>query len=224
MSLNSNVVQNFLSQTIHGENYAFAIFRLPSLLIPIVATHKTKLYTSRLTLRELAVQDLEQIHMFHSLPEIDEYNTLGIPKNKQETLSILHQWVGFQKSDQRKNYTLAVEYQPLRTQHQFIGLVGLHLGAQKMKNGEVWYKIHPQYWGRGIATEAVKEMLRFGFEDLGLHRIEAGCAVENLRSAKVLEKVGMTSEGRKRKSLPLKTGWSDTLEYAILEDEFEDEE
>jgi len=187
-----------------------------------VNTYKTKLHTPRLILRELSLNDLEQVHTLHSLPQTDEYNTLGIPKNKQETLSILNQWVGFQKSDHRKNYTLAVDYQHLEYQPDFVGLVGLHLGARKMKNGEVWYKIHPDYWGKGIATEAVKEILRFGFEDLELHRIEAGCAVENLRSAKVLERVGMISEGRKRKSLPLKTGWSDTLEYAILEDEFDD--
>lgn len=180
-------------------------------------TYKVKLRTPRLTLRELSLNDLEEVHELHSLPETDEYNTLGIPKNQQETLAILKQWVGFQKQDNRKNYTLAVEYN-----HQFVGLIGLHLGAYKMRNGEVWYKIHSNYWGNGIAPEAVQEVLRFGFEELELHRIEAGCAVDNHRSVKVLEKVGMISEGRKRKSLPLKNGWSDTLEYAILEDEFED--
>lgn len=180
-------------------------------------THKIRLRTQRLVLRELILNDLANIHTLHSLPETDEYNTLGIPKNQKETLSILNQWLKFQKSDQRKNYTLAIEFDD-----QFVGLIGLHLGAQKMRNGEVWYKIHRNHWGKGIATEAVQEMLRFGFTELALHRIEAGCAVDNLRSAKVLEKAGMISEGRKRKSLPLKTGWSDTLEYAILEDEFED--
>lgn len=180
-------------------------------------TYKIRLRTQRLVLRELILNDLANVHTLHSLPETDEYNTLGIPKNQKETLSILNQWLKFQKSDQRKNYTLVIEFD-----NQFVGLIGLHLGAQKMRNGEVWYKIHRNHWGKGIATEAVQEMLRFGFAELELHRIEAGCAVDNLRSAKVLEKVGMISEGRKRKSLPLKTGWSDALEYAILEEEFED--
>lgn len=89
------------------------------------------------------------------------------------------------------------------------------------RSGEVWYKLHSNYWGQGIATEAVSEVLRFAFHDLALHRVEAGCAIDNQRSIKVLEKIGMVSEGRKRKSLPLKTGWTDTWEYAILEDDFE---
>ena len=179
-------------------------------------THKIQLKTPRLVLRELNLNDLMNVHELHSLPETDEYNTLGIPRNQKDTLNILQQWIAFQKTDTRKNYTLAVEFN-----YQFAGLVGFHLGALKMQNGEVWYKIHSKHWNKGIATEAVIEMLRFGFEDLELHRIEAGCAVENLRSAKVLEKAGMTIEGYKRKSLPLKTGWSDTMEYAILENEFD---
>jgi len=54
--------------------------------------------------------------------------------------------------------------------------------------------------------------LDFGFNTLKLHRIEAGCAVNNLGSIKVLEKVGMLYEGRERKTLPLKSGWSDNFE------------
>ena len=60
-------------------------------------------------------------------------------------------------------------------------------------------------------------MLNFGFNTLKLHRIEAGCAAENISSIKVLEKSGMLREGRLRQILPLKTGWSDNFQYSILE-------
>jgi RimJ/RimL family protein N-acetyltransferase len=50
--------------------------------------------------------------------------------------------------------------------------------------------------------------------------MEAGCAADNIGSIRTLEKVGMVKEGRKRKVLPLKSGWSDTFEYAILESDF----
>ncbi len=62
-------------------------------------------------------------------------------------------------------------------------------------------------------------MIQFGFKTLKLHRIEAGCAVENHASIKVLEKAGMIREGRGRQILPLKSGWADNFEYAILENE-----
>ena len=85
---------------------------------------------------------------------------------------------------------------------------------------EVWYKILPNFWGQGLATEALAELLKFGFLDLGLHRIEAGCAIENVASFKVLGKVGMIREGQKRRVLPLKGQWSDNYIYGILDTDF----
>ena len=86
----------------------------------------------------------------------------------------------------------------------------------KHSSGEVWYKLHFNFWNHGYATEALQRVLVFGFDDLKLHRIEAGCAVDNLGSIHTLEKVGMTREGRKKQALSLEDGWSDNFEYAIL--------
>ncbi len=94
----------------------------------------------------------------------------------------------------------------------------------KFRIAEVWYKLHSNFWGKGYATECLNRILEFGFGELGLHRIEAGCAVENLGSIRVLEKAGMTREGRKRKVLPLKDGWSDNFHYAILATDLNNEE
>lgn len=116
-----------------------------------------------------------------------------------------------------QSYTFAVE--EIKSDN-FIGLVAIKLGNPKFKIGEIWYKLHVDHWKKGYATEAVRALINFGFTKLKLHRIEAGCAVENKGSIRVLEKAGMTREGRKRKVLPLKTGWSDNYEYAIIEDDF----
>lgn len=96
-----------------------------------------------------------------------------------------------------------------------MGLFALKLGNEKYKRGEVWYKLHSAYWGRGFGTESLKRILDFGFGELNLHRIEAGCAVDNIGSIKVLEKVGMKRGGNEHFSL--KSGWSDNFEYALLE-------
>ena len=60
-------------------------------------------------------------------------------------------------------------------------------------------------------------IIEFCFNELKLHRIQAGCAVDNISSIKVLEKSGMTKEGRGRQVLPLSNGWSDNYEYSILD-------
>ncbi len=161
--------------------------------------------------------DLEKIHELHSLPETDQFNTLGIPKNLRQTEMIVSEWVEKNNNEVNKNFTFKVV---LSKSKAFIGLISLNLGNPKFKIAEVWYKLHSDFWNKGYATEALNRILEFGFSDLKLHRIEAGCAVENIGSIRVLEKVGMIKEGRKRKVLPLKNGWSDNFHYAILSTDF----
>lgn len=170
--------------------------------------------TKRLELRPIEFRDLDTIHALHSLAETDEYNTLGIPDNIETTQSIIEPWIADNNRIEVRNYTLAIE---LKSEREFIGLFGLKLDHQKYNRAEVWYKVHPDYWNKGYATEALKAVLQFGFDTLGVHRIEAGCAVDNIGSVKVLEKAGMTREGRGRKILPLKSGWSDNFQYSILD-------
>lgn len=175
------------------------------------------LHTERLNLRELELKDIQDIHVLHSLPETDEINTLGIPASMQQTEQLVYQWLNEKRQQPRTQYVFALQ---LKETEAFIGLLGLTLGKLNYRTGEVWFKIHKDFWKKGFMTEAVTELLKFGFEELKLHRIEAGCAVENNASIKVLEKVGMTREGRKRKILPIRGEWKDNYFYAILEEDF----
>ena len=76
-----------------------------------------------------------------------------------------------------------------------VGSIGLTLDGSverplNKKEAELGYWIGYPYWGRGLVTEAAKEMLRHGFDDLGLNRILCGCFEGNIRSKKVQEKCG----------------------------------
>jgi ribosomal-protein-alanine N-acetyltransferase len=158
--------------------------------------------------------DLDAIFALHSLPESDRYNTMGIPSSIDVTAKLLKQWLSFNKVGTPQSYVWVLES---KENNEFIGLAALNLGKPKFQGAEVWYTIDPNFWSRGFATETLKRILTFGFEELNLHRIQAGCAVDNIASQRVLEKSGMLLEGRRRKILPLKTGWSDNFEYSILE-------
>lgn len=174
------------------------------------------LQTARLTLKELEPEDLYHIHTLHSLPETDEFNTMGIPADISVTENLLADWIGMQELEPRMRYTFKIE-----CNKQFVGLIGLkNLGVPNYRSGEVWYKLHKEHWGNGYATEALRCVLEFCFSELDLHRVEAGCAVENYGSVRVLEKVGMIREGRKRKKLPIRGGWVDNYFYAMLEEDF----
>ena len=173
--------------------------------------------TKRLNIRQVSILDIDKIHELHSLPETDEFNTLGIPETIQTTNEIVKEWLVGQNSIPRTSYVFCIEH--LST-NQFIGLMALNVGKANFRTAEVWFKIHVDFWRKGYTTEALTKLLAFGFSDLNLHRIEAGCAVENLASIRVLEKVGMTKEGMKRKILPIRGAWKDNYFYAILEEDF----
>ena len=81
------------------------------------------------------------------------------------------------------------------------------------------YVLNKGYWEKGIATEAARAFVRFGFETLNLHRIFTTCCPENEASERVLQKCGMRLEGRLRENL-LRGEWRDSLVYAIIDHEW----
>lgn len=86
---------------------------------------------------------------------------------------------------------------------------------------ELGWVIHPDHTGRGYATEAVRELLRICFTDLGLRRVTAGCFAANEASWRLMERVGMRREIQTvRESLHRSGEWLDGMGYALLADEW----
>ncbi|TCC99145.1 GNAT family N-acetyltransferase [Pedobacter hiemivivus] len=173
------------------------------------------LTTDRLIIRDLNEDDLDFIHVIHSHPEVQKYATLDIPESIDESKDYLRKYMEQQHHNPRKEYGFCVSL----VNQEPIGLIGLSNGLNKFKNAELWFKLHPKYWGKGYITEAAVLVLKFGFEKLLLHRIEAGVATENIASIRVLEKIGMQKEGMRRKILPIRGEWKDNFHYAVLEDD-----
>ncbi|QIA09371.1 GNAT family N-acetyltransferase [Draconibacterium halophilum] len=172
--------------------------------------------TERLIFSEIEMEDLERIHRLHSIPKVDEFNTLGIPKSIKETEKFLNQQMEAKSKTPRSSFMWKVL---LKDSGAFIGVAGFSVSNDKFKLGEIYYKLDPAHWRNGYATELAKRLVLLGFDDFGLHKVEAGVATENAKSIKVLEKIGMTREGLRRKILPIRGEWKDNNHYAIVEDD-----
>jgi RimJ/RimL family protein N-acetyltransferase len=86
---------------------------------------------------------------------------------------------------------------------------------------ELGWVLDPAYTGRGYATEAVRELLRYSFEELGVRRVTANCFLANHTSWRLMEHVGMRREIHAvRESLHRSEEWLDTVGYAILADDW----
>ncbi len=172
--------------------------------------------TSRLILITISLEDLDNIHWLHSIPEVDRYNTLGIPENLEETRKLVEPGIEAQNQTPRRDYNFNVL---LQESNEFIGLAGITLSLDKFRLGEIYFKLAPEYWGLGFATEVSKTLIETGFEVFKLHKVEAGADTENAASIRVLEKSGMVREGLRRKILPIRGEWRDGYLYAITEDD-----
>jgi len=92
----------------------------------------------------------------------------------------------------------------------------------KESQAEIGWCLSPDHQGQGYAVEAVTELVRICFEDLGLRRLTAEAFADNVPSLRVMEKLGMRREAlHRRESLHRDLGWVDGVTYAILRDEWE---
>lgn len=147
--------------------------------------------TARLQLRQYTRDDLDNLVRILSNPEVMKYSPRGaIPKAKvkQVTQEILEFFIKHWK--QHRFGVWAVLY---KHTNELIGHCGLNF-LPNSPEVEVLYRFDQSYWHQGIATEATKASLRYGFEEVKLDRIVAITAPEHLASRRVMEKAGLKYE------------------------------
>jgi RimJ/RimL family protein N-acetyltransferase len=167
-------------------------------------------YTPRLYLRAFRRADHAAVHAYASDPLVCRYMDWG-PNTIEDTTAFLDA-VLYRKA--RGEFPLAIVE---RADRELIGAVELRVTSTSSRRGEMGYVLARARWGQGYATEAAAAVLAFGFERLGLHKVSATCDPENVASARVLEKVGLTREGYLREHLLVRGEWRDRLLFGALE-------
>ncbi|RDW15526.1 GNAT family N-acetyltransferase [Oceanobacillus chungangensis] len=104
----------------------------------------------------------------------------------------------------------------LKETNDFVGTVGLNNLSIRSKRAEIGYELHPSYWNRGITTEAVKEVLRYSFEELDLVRIGAVTYPQNEASIHLLTRLGFIKEGLLRGYLHQNNQSYDALIFSLV--------
>jgi ribosomal-protein-alanine N-acetyltransferase len=173
-----------------------------------------RLETDRLIIREFTSEDVAAVHQYASNVEVATYMIWG-PNTEEQTGAFINRTMEMQQQQTRVDYELAVV---LKESHMLIGGCGIHVS--KPMQGEIGYCFNPLYWRQGYASESAAALIRFGFEELGLHRIYATCRPDNMGSARVMENIGMKYEGHLREHMQHKGKWHDSFQYSILEHEY----
>ncbi|MEU4829461.1 GNAT family N-acetyltransferase [Streptosporangium sp. NPDC023615] len=152
----------------------------------------TEVVTERLVLRRWRAEDLGPVAAMDGDPEVMRFIGDGSVRTGEQTAATLafmeRDW------DERGFGLFAVE---LRETGELAGWTGLTVPAylpEVLPAVEIGWRLGRRFWGRGIATEAAREALRFGFADAGLDRIISVCHVDHHASARVMTKLGMRQE------------------------------
>jgi len=175
--------------------------------------------TNRLLLDRFYPEDWKAHYQMESTPEDHRFNANTFkPKSVAEIQSWIRQQSQQEYGKLELRFTLAVRLQSERT---YVGFLGFK-GGTLTRDGttEIYYSLYKDYWNRGYCTEAVRAMLKFGFEQVGLHRIWAGSDIDHYASQRVMEKVGMTKECHWRKDRKRSNRWQDGYGFAILREDF----
>lgn len=173
--------------------------------------------TARLVLRPLTEDDVHALVSYRSLAEVCRYVPFE-PMGARQVLERFRPHFGRAGlGAQGESMVLGVARADTGT---LIGDVLVHWSSEEHRSAEVGYVFHPAHGGHGYATEAVHRVLHLVFDDLGLHRVTARVDLRNTASARVLRRLGMREEAHLRENEWFKGGWSDELDFGILEHEW----
>lgn len=143
------------------------------------------LFTERLILRQLNLNDVDDFFHYASKPKIGPMAGWAPHKTKDESLTILRMMI---KEDEVWGITI-------KPHHSMVGSIGLHVRNfdNAIKNQkELGYVIDDIYWGKAYMVEAVLAVLRYAFHELELSKVLCGHEKNNIQSKRVIEKTGFT--------------------------------
>ena len=173
------------------------------------------LETERLILRQYTNGDAEALFSFRSNPQAMHFVPRPLHQSTEDALKMIAQITENIVTNIAIGW--AVE---LKENAKVIGSVSFHRIEKENHRGELGYMIHPDYWGKGLVTEAAAAAVHYGFKGLHFHSIEAIIDPDNVASARVLEKLNFVKEAHFKENFFQHGRFTDTAIYSLLKSDY----
>ena len=180
-------------------------------MLDINFTPFPNLETERLYLRRVAKEDVNEIFALRSNKETMKYIPRPLVKTEEDALAHIAMIDEKIENNEGINWAITLKNNP-----KLIGLIGHYRIKPEHFRAEIGYMLLPEYHGKGIIAEAIKETVKYGFEIMKLHSIEAVIDPENLASEKVLQKSGFVKEAHFKENEYYEGNFLDSVIYSIL--------
>jgi aminoglycoside 6'-N-acetyltransferase len=175
--------------------------------------------TEHLVLRPMASGDAPALAAYRNDPVQARYQSWQTPYPVDSAQALITEMREVRFAQPGAWLQVAIE-----TAGRLIGDVAVRVDRDDPRQAEIGFTLAADAQGHGFATEAVRAVMSLLFNEHGIHRITADCDTRNVRSAALLERVGMRREAHHRTSAWWKGEWTDEYVYAILAEEWRDEE
>ncbi len=192
----------------------------PRVSIPRTSALDLVLVTSRLQLRPLAETDVDDLWPTVSDPTFPQHMTWAPHKDKDETLAFIRAMTTALADGVSVTWAIVHEGRAVGTIG--FGRIRWDFAATRIDRAEMGYWLARELHGKGLATEAARAVVQFGFDELGLHKITIGCLPDNAASRRVIEKVGFRFVGRQREDVWKDGRWHDQLRYELTVGDWSD--
>ena len=177
------------------------------------------LFTDRLILREMRRSDAKDMYEYSCNPKTSEFLLWDVHSSPEFTKEFIHYVISKYKFGEYNDWALVY-----KNTGKMIGTAGFTRIDEENRVAEIGYVLNPDFWGMGLATEAAAEVIRFGFENMNMHRIEAKFMFGNDASLAVMRKLGMKFEGYQRDLLFVKGRYRTIGTASILKSEYYQEQ
>ncbi len=171
----------------------------------------TQLETERLLLREFLASDEEALFQYSEPEQHWRHMPMELPTRASVAIQLRY-ILDSQYDDPRTTYHFAAID---KETDAFVGEASLHV-YMPFRLGTIGWGVAHEHAGQGRATELGQALLRFAFDGLNLHRVQAMCSPENLASHRVMAKIGMREEGIIRDNFLARGEWWSSVGAAIL--------
>ncbi len=172
--------------------------------------------TDRLLLRDINENDLNFIYEMDKSPLVYYYDE-DIEPSKEDVFDRYKARIENMKLNSDKHYIFLIT---LKNKGLPIGEVHANLNWEALKEWELGFKLHPDFWGNGYASEAVKAVIKFLFEEIYVHKIVGFCNAKNEKSSKLMMNVGMKKDGILREGRLLRNEWCDEYIFSMLSKDY----
>lgn len=169
------------------------------------------LETERILLRRVDINDVNEIFTLRSNPETMKYIPRPLVKTTEDALEHIAMIDAKIENNEGINWAIT-----LKDDAKLIGIIGHYRIKPENYRAEIGYMLLPEFNGKGIMSEAVKEVINYGFNVMKLHSIEAIIDPENFGSEKVLQKNGFVKEAHLKENECYEGRFLDTVIYSIL--------